>query len=124
MSKPAVKIWGDTERIHRLPNTSLHVINIKKSGYCSIHRHATKGNMFLLESGRVEIREWIFDYKPGEKHDVTYVLETPGDTLNIPAGTVHQFAAVEDSVVYEFYYADGGELDEEDIERFTVGGVE
>ena len=112
MSKQG-KIWGATELLFGQNNVRVHRLEIKANGYCSKHKHVAKYNMFYVESGEVVIEVWKHD-SVDETHLYT------GDCSIVEPGEYHRFKAVEDSVVYEMYWA---ELWSDDIVREVVGGI-
>jgi len=40
------KIWGTTELLFCNKNVAVHILDIKKDGYCSKHLHHCKSNIF------------------------------------------------------------------------------
>lgn len=111
------KVWGTTSPIFCKNNVEIHRIEGRKGGYCSYHLHKSKFNRFFVESGviRVTIQR---DYGSGILEDVTVV--GPQQQITVPPGFYHRFEVIEDCVAYEIYWV---ELDPDDIERLTVGGV-
>lgn len=71
-------------------------------------------NRFFVLRGRLEILTWP---AMGQAPDRTVL--GPLEATDVPAGTWHQFRALEDTLALEFYAA--AEI-EEDIERRTTGG--
>jgi len=111
------KVWGHTSLILSKNNTSIHRIAVNPGGYCSVHKHDHKHNMFFIESGELTVRVWKNDY---DLVDVT-TLEA-GDSVSIAPGEYHQFENTSgfEAIVYEIYWT---ELDEGDISRKSVGGL-
>lgn len=114
MTEKKGKIWGTTALIHATPFTETHVLEIKRGGFCSEHRHARKTNLFFVISGRIRIRIWNDGPTPDETDLVA------GQSTSVPPGVFHQFDAIEDSLVLEIYESASIE---EDIDRRTVGGT-
>ena len=110
------KVWGITEQIFGKNNVSIHRIAVHPGGFCSIHKHLNKWNMFYVESGILRVKTWKNDY---DLIDETLLFE--GDAIMIKPGEFHQFINenVDCAIVYEIYWT---ELDENDIERKDVGG--
>ena len=110
------KVWGFTEQIFGKNNVSIHRIIISPGGYCSVHKHEHKWNMFYIESGCINVKTWKNDY---DLVDETFL--NAGESIMIKPGEFHQFlnSDIEFAVVYEIYWT---ELDEDDIERKDVGG--
>lgn len=108
------KVWGSTENIFQKNNISIHRIEVKKGGYCSIHRHKYKNNAFFVESGKLKIYIWKNDY---ELLDTTIVSKL--QMTSVSPNEYHKFEALEDTVAYEIYWS---ECQDDDIERKDVGG--
>jgi mannose-6-phosphate isomerase-like protein (cupin superfamily) len=91
---------------------------IVPGGYCSEHRHAMKTNLFIVDSGELEIRCW----PPGGAAPESKVLR-PGLSGLVPPGVWHQFRSSTGAHVTEicFIAVTGTHLDF-DIERRTKGG--
>jgi len=109
------KIWGTTSPIFCLNNVEVHRIEINTGGYCSKHIHKHKYNMFFVESGKLEVKQWQAD---SELIDRT-ILSTGEQTIVSP-GVPHQFHALENTIAYELYWVS---LEGEDIIRETHGGI-
>lgn len=109
------KIWGHTEEIVKNSFFEIHRIEIKKGGFCSLHKHIHKNNMFYVEKGNINIEIHKLNY---ELIDITTLI-TGQMTIVIP-GEFHKFIANEDSTVYEIYWLNNIS---EDIERKEVGGI-
>lgn len=107
------KIWGETCEIFSRNNVSIHRIIINKGSSCSKHKHNCKYNLFFVESGKIKIQEWKTDYNL-----VDETILSDGESCLVPPGNYHKFTALENSVVYEIYYA---ELLNNDIIRESVG---
>lgn len=106
------KVWGATSKLFNKNNVEVHMITVKKGGFCSIHKHDHKHNMFVVLKGSIIIHEWKNDLK-----DTT--LLACGDHGTIPPGNFHQFEAPVDAQVLEIYWIS---LDSCDIIRKTIGG--
>ena len=107
------KIWGKTCCLFNQQNVSVHEIKIVQGGYCSRHKHRAKFNVFYILSGRLQVkirRDALCD---------TTVL-TAGEQLTVAPGELHEFEALESTHALEIYYT---ELDHNDIERDTTGGI-
>ncbi len=69
---------------------------------CSVHYHKVKEETFYLQSGLIKMRLWHGDLKAleaaAERHSplagCTEILMHPGDTVDIPPYTAHQFEGV------------------------------
>lgn len=109
------KIWGSTSEIFNKNNVGIHRIEAKKGGYCSIHKHEHKYNMFFVESGMMRIKVWKNDY---DLVDETILSDREMSIVN--PGEFHQFEALENTIAYEIYWTT---LDSSDIIRKTSGGI-
>ena len=108
------KVWGKTQDIFKNCNFELHIIEIKKNGYCSTHQHEHKFNAFYIEKGKLKITIYETDY---DLVDETIV--SAGDLTTAKPGAYHKFEALEDTICYEIYWV---ELNHNDIKRKDVGG--
>ncbi len=84
---------------------------LKKGKRCSLHYHPKKTETFYLQSGRVKM-----ELKYPDGLEETLILE-PGDSLHLPAGTVHRFTGIEDSEIFEFSTLH----DDADVVRLEAG---
>jgi len=111
------KIWGETELVFDSFDVTVHVLRVKKGGVCSWHYHERKYNRFYVISGRFAVR-FLFGglqtgvvLQPGESHTIC-----PGP------GHLHEFEALEDSVVVETCFVkDERAIDPNDIHRLRLG---
>jgi len=101
--------------VYQNPYNQVHLLEIKRGGFCSEHRHARKSNVFTVLSGHLEVRVW-----PGLYQNYDSTIIGPGESSAVPVGLWHQFLAIDDTVCLEVYEA--AEIGE-DIERRSVGGV-
>lgn len=110
------KAWGNTKPLFLKNNVEIHHLHIDKGGYCSVHRHASKFNQFIVLKGKlkVTIRK---NYLTDIIEDVT-ILEQNMETTVSP-GEFHTFEALEDTECLEIYWV---QLNPNDIERITYGG--
>lgn len=91
------KGWGHELWIENNDLYCGKMLHFNKGKMCSLHYHKLKTETMHLQSGHLQIK--FIDDTKGEY----YVVDMfPGDNVFIPAGTVHQIAAVEDSDLYEF----------------------
>lgn len=63
---------------------------------CSLHFHVKKTETFFLHSGKV-----VIQLRDRDSNDSAINL-WPGESLHIPAGTMHRITAIEDSDLFEF----------------------
>lgn len=109
------KNWGYTTEIFRNAMVSAHHLEINEGGYCSEHYHKHKYNMFYVLTGILELTIW----RNGKTPDVT-VIEA-GQSSAISPGFYHKFRGKTKCEAIEIYQV---LLNEPDIERRTVGGLE
>ena len=122
------KVWGTTEALLVTPLIEVHKITIDAGGYCSMHKHEFKWNMFYLLYGKIDIHVQKNDY---DLVDVTRLYQ-PGDFTSVAPNEYHMFKEhVEDEEMVrewgsvnaagalEIYYL---EPISKDIIRETVGG--
>ena len=108
------KVWGETELVLQTPFIEFHRIWVHKGGFCSLHKHEFKWNMFYVTSGELAVHTHKNDY---ELIDTTVL--GPRQWTTVKPGEFHSFEAVHDTMAFELYYP---EPLSEDIIRKTVGG--
>ena len=91
------KAWGYTTEVFKSQSVEVHVIEIVKGGYCSIHDHK-KVNIFHVISGKLKVKIWM----DGKLIDETIIGK--GETTAVYAGFEHQFEGLEDSICLEIYH--------------------
>jgi mannose-6-phosphate isomerase-like protein (cupin superfamily) len=110
------KIWGTSEVVFNSNGIEIHRIKVKPGGFCSLHKHEHKSNLFFVEHGVLKISVCKNDY---DLIDDTYL--NPGDKTTVSPGEFHKFESIEGEVIaYEIYFTT---LDPEDIVRKDVGGI-
>lgn len=122
MSKVARKPWGRSTSLTREPMVHSDIIKVEAGGFCSIHRHNGKANVFHVLKGMLVVRQLaVLNASP-------YCRAIgPGESRTVPAGVWHQFWCPEETFCIEVYlpHVDGLVLDADDIERHPaceVGG--
>lgn len=105
------KIWGTRSRILLDDHNEIDLLNLKKDTFCSTHTHKIKINTFILVSGKVRIETEL-----GNK------ILLPNDEWSVIPPLKHRFIALEDSVMIELAYTKFGTIDENDINRESLGG--
>jgi quercetin dioxygenase-like cupin family protein len=110
------KIWGTTEAILRNPFVQVHEIRVQAGGYCSIHKHDARYNMFIVVSGALEVSKHSAD---GDllRADTYF----GGTRVSVAPGVVHSFRALTDVHAFEVYWPE--EVRDSDIDRLTEGGL-
>lgn len=106
------KTWGVTADVYSNESIDVQHLEIDAGGYCSIHKHNHKYNLFYVIKGLLEIRV----KKSYGLTDVTLLRD--GQRMIVPPGQLHQFIARTDVVGLEVYWT---ELSE-DISRKSCGG--
>lgn len=109
------KIWGDTEDVFSNGIISVHFLNVKKGGYCSIHLHKQKTNKFYVIKGELELSVWQ------DKNTCDKTILRDGQSTTIPFGVWHQFKGLTSTQCIEIYEV---KFSEADIYRRTQGGLE
>lgn len=111
------KYWGTTSRLFHFNNVECHLIEVSPGGYCSIHKHHSKFNRFIVLQGELSVRTW----KAGDDVSADIVTLGPGEETTVPPGYSHQFENLGEEVVkaLEVYWVS---LSENDIERSSIGG--
>jgi len=117
------KLWGIQQ--FRLHDTLINVdyIEVVPGGYCSVHLHKNKANIFIVKEGSME----IFEFSPGMAVIRAGKIEA-GESATVQAGVLHQFWSPHGCIAQEVYYGTADEplVVHEDIVRldgFELGGV-
>jgi mannose-6-phosphate isomerase-like protein (cupin superfamily) len=118
------KPWGHTTPLFSCDMMHSDFIEVAKGGYCSIHSHAAKCNIFHVREGELYVRQFT-----GDGHRFTCKYLYPGQTVVVPPGIWHQFWSLAGSKALEVYFpiGDGTLCDRSDIERHVglpVGGID
>ena len=113
------KAWGRTRCEWSGPRYSNHLLQLTKGGYCSLHYHRFRGNVFKVLSGVVRVvRVYGWQIRSDTlKED---------NTLVMPPEVPHQFQVLEAGEMIEEYFRwrGDGTIDLADIERLTIGGCD
>lgn len=112
------KVWGHTELIVAQPTFEMHRIEVDEGGYCSVHLHQDKVNLFCVEHGALQIEVWKADYKLWDR---TFLY--PGERTQVAAGEYHRFVATEKTTCFEVYWPTRWAKIENDIKRICAGGL-
>lgn len=108
------KVWGWTAMALAYNSVEVHVLKVKKGGYCSTHEHRSKWNRFVILEGKLAIR---IHYDGS----VDETILGPLQVTDVPPGVRHEFEALADTICIECYWT---ALDPNDIERHgTQGGM-
>jgi quercetin dioxygenase-like cupin family protein len=90
------KAWGYTTQIFDSQNVEVHIAEIVKGGYCSIHEH-NKNNIFYVISGKLKVRVWV------ENKLIDETIIKKGESTAAYRGLEHQFEALEKTICVETY---------------------
>ena len=105
--------WGQWRRLYVDEHAELRVLEIGKGGYSSCHFHETKSNFFHVAKGEVKLIYWVRD-----DEQLSLTCLPGGPPRSVPPEVLHQFQAVEDSLVYELSMAAPGKtMDADEIQR-------
>jgi mannose-6-phosphate isomerase-like protein (cupin superfamily) len=89
------KPWGHEEIWAHTEHYVGKLLVIRKGHRLSLQHHVVKEESLRLLSGRIELTR-------GPSVDaLEHMVLEPGDQVHLPPGTVHRFAAIEDSVLVE-----------------------
>ena len=116
------KPWGRTREVLRASVCHVDEIEAMQGGYCSIHAHTAKANVFHVVTGLLYVRQFTIQ---GERLKCQHIAA--GETLVVVAGIWHQFWARQVTRAMEVYLPTVGDCDADDIERhpgMAVGGIE
>ena len=91
------KNWGYTTDVFKSQSVEVHIIEVAKGGFCSIHNHR-KVNIFYVISGKLRIKVWM------DKKLIDETIIKKGETSAVYAGFEHQFEGLEDTVCLEIYH--------------------
>ena len=109
------KFWGSTEEIFNNGIVAIHLLKINKGGYCSVHKHSYKSNIFYVLKGNLKLSVW----KQEDESDDTVLWE--GEMTEVQPHVYHQFKGLTDVECLEIYTVG---FKGEDIIRKTTGGVD
>jgi len=112
------KVWGETKCSFFDQQWSNHDLRTNAGGFCSVHYHLERNNLFRVKSGWLKV-VWCFAWRMHSR-----VLGS-GEYLAIASCIPHQFQCITDCRLVEEYHPDrpACNLDINDIERLTIGGV-
>lgn len=99
--KKVYKTWGWELHIVNRHDYCGKLLVIIAGKYGSMHYHLKKTETFYLQSGKVRIES-----RHPETAEPWQVILNPGDSLHVPAGTLHQIVGLEDSELFEFSTTD------------------
>lgn len=123
MAKWTSKPWGKTRPLIREEFLHADEIEVAAGGYCSIHRHMAKANVFHVQDGVLVVRQFSALNAPAYERTVC-----AGQSRAVEAGIWHQFWCMGKCRAIEVYLPPrfNDPLIELDIDRHpacNVGGI-
>ena len=122
MAERIVKPWGWSQEVYRDELTRVVRIHVEPGGHCSWHKHERQNNTFHVLRGDLRIH-YGSGFRSGSRE-----IGDSGDCriMTVECLTEHRFvnescSPVEALEIYDS--ADGTPPDENDIIRFSEGGV-
>lgn len=117
MTEPqwVAKVWGRTRCLEDSPEVSCHELEVIYGGYCSIHYHKHRSNVFQVEYGKIRV-VYLEGLTIKER-----ILDEERNVFSVPAKMVHQFQVLRGGRLKEYYLPDPGPVDNNDIIRLTEG---
>lgn len=109
------KFWGVTEELFNNGIVAIHLLKIKKGGFCSVHKHNYKSNIFHVLRGNLKLSVWSQE----NESDDTVLFE--GERTEVPPHVYHQFKGLTEVECLEIYTVG---FRGDDIIRKTVGGMD
>lgn len=111
------KCWGKTRLSKKSINMLTYELLLVEKTYCSIHYHNNRVNRFILKSGNVSVVTFI-----NGSYNITELnVDKP---FEVDQKVKHMFVVVNSGYMIEEYFNRTGDLvEEEDIVRICVGGV-
>jgi mannose-6-phosphate isomerase-like protein (cupin superfamily) len=120
-----IKAWGLTERMVATDRMQVEYILVEPGGFCSVHYHNDKDNLFVGLTGCLTVRwGWREGYHLGPCPMIESLTGVSSPVF-IPAGVIHQFentGQVRATAIEVYRPKPGLRLELGDIERFTSGG--
>lgn len=117
------KPWGMQYPVLRRNTIHVDEISVVPGGYCSVHKHLHKSNLFHVMEGRLAIV--VFNE---ERQIIRTESLRAGEECIIPEGQLHMFWSQSGCIAQEVYLGTAEHINvvHEDIERsklFEFGGV-
>lgn len=112
------KCWGTTEELQRTDVMSLHRCEVVAGGYCSMHYHTYRDNVFIVETAKIAVVELCSDHR-------FYKVLPPRSSYIVKAHVPHRFIVLESGLLWEVYWPNNPAcpLDVNDIVRYDTGGT-
>lgn len=105
------KVWGEILKVLRLPNAEIDLLYLERDTACSIHKHSSKFNLFLLLQGDISV-----------KTDLGTKELRINEPFVVEPNLTHQFIVHSDSTMLEIAYVNEGTIEAQDIVRKVQGG--
>lgn len=116
MAERIIKPWGWSQEVYRDELTRVVRIHVEPGGFCSWHEHERQKNFFVVLSGDLSIE--------GVTFDTDLLSKNKRPVQGVEPGYVHRFSSLMGCEALEIYTsADGTPPDENDIIRFSEGGI-
>ncbi len=103
------KNWGHINQVLTTNGVIINRIKVNPGGFCSVHYHAYKNNLFLVTSGALTIITG--NMTSGSFMATRDVQLSVGDQLSISAGDWHQFRSRDGAEAIEIYWMEAQEQD-------------
>ena len=117
------KPWGWTREVERSAFHSVHHIEIEPGGFCSVHLHAHKNNIFVI-AGASRWSCYVEVFADDRSLARRYRLGLHMPSFTVKAGVLHRFWAPSGAQAIEIYTTlDGQTVEDNDIYRISDGGV-
>lgn len=113
------KVWGQVWHLFASDQSAVSFLQLVRGTRCSRHKHDERANLFAVISGKIEVEEWIGQYRTATELDA-------GKVYSVPSGIFHRFRVLESGQVVEVYWPDvkGGKVRLNDIHRLDEGGMD
>lgn len=108
------KAWGTCTNIFKNSNVQVDMLDIVAGGYCSLHKHRAKFNLFLVLEGDLDVCLYLLEGK--ENH----LLQVGTPRFIINPGIHHNFDSQNGCKAIEISFV---KLNDNDIVRMSESGV-
>ena len=108
------KAWGTCYHIFKNSNVNVDLLRIEPGGYCSLHKHQAKHNLFYVLKGILDIELDLHD-------DIRKIcLNQENPRFIIAPGIHHRFTSYEGCRCIEISFV---KINDNDIIRFSESGI-
>ena len=119
--KNQTKLWGNTTNLIMTDKLQIELLQIDAGGYCSLHRHVNKFNLFAVIEGTLSV------FVEQDNNEQLHRLGEDHEILIVPPLMWHMFAntSKEPVVCVEMYWRRNKQVlvEQKDIERLSEGGT-